>query len=80
MSAYERELMGASDVIPVTKADADLPDGLAKGLLIGTAGTLNVMTEAGNIRTNLPVIAGYNDIRVKQVRTGGTATDIHALY
>ena len=49
MSAYGREIMGASDVIPVTKADADLPDGVAKGLLIGTAGTLNVKTENGNI-------------------------------
>ena len=80
MSAYGREIMGASDVIPVTKADADLPDGVAKGLLIGTAGTLNVKTENGNIRTALPVIAGYNNIRVSQVRTGGTATDIFALY
>lgn len=65
---------------PVTKADADLPGGTCRGLLVGTAGTANLMDADGNIRTNVPLQQGYNPLICKQVRTGGTATDIWALY
>jgi ABC-type uncharacterized transport system permease subunit len=67
-------------IFSVTKADADLPNGTCAGLLVGTAGTLNVMDASGAIVANVPVQAGYNPIRVKQVRAGGTATSIFALY
>jgi hypothetical protein len=50
------------------------------GLLVGTAGTANLMDEYGNTVTGVPLQAGYNPLRVKQVRTGGTADDIWALY
>ena len=70
----------ALDVVPVTKADAGLPGGSCRGLLVGTAGTANLMTAAGQIRTNVPLQAGYNPIQCVQVRTGGTASDIWALY
>lgn len=63
-----------------TKNDADLPGGVAWGLLVGTAGTANLMDAAGNILTNVPLQVGYNPIAVKQVRTGGTATNIWAMY
>ena len=70
----------ADAYIPVTKADADLPDGVCRGLTVGTAGTANLMQEDGEIRTNYPLQQGYNPIIVRQVRTGGTASDIWALY
>ena len=69
----------ARDYEPVTKADQDLPNGLANGLLVGTPGTANLMEPDGTIRTNVPLQQGYNPIAVRQVRTGGTASDIWAL-
>jgi hypothetical protein len=70
----------ASDFVLVTKADADLPGGVCRGLLVGTAGTANLQTASGTTRTNVPLQQGFNPLRCKQVRTGGTATDIWALY
>jgi hypothetical protein len=64
----------------VTKADAALPDGPCRALLVGTAGTANLMDNSNTILTAVPLQAGYNPISVQQVRTGGTATDIWALY
>lgn len=70
----------ADAFIPVTKADADLPDGTCRGLLVGTAGTANLQDKGGNTRANVPLQQGYNPLICKQVRTGGTAADIWALY
>ena len=64
----------------VTKADANLPNSTTKALLVGTAGTANLMQPDGTIRTSVPLQVGYNPLQVLQVRTGGTATDIWALY
>lgn len=64
---------------PVTKANADLPDGPCFGLLVGTAGTATVVQLDGTERTiTLPV--GFVPIAVKQIKTGGTADAITALY
>lgn len=65
---------------PVTKADSDLPGGVCRWLLVGTAGTANIMQQDGTIRTNVPLHAGYHPLICKQIRTGGTAADIWALY
>jgi parvulin-like peptidyl-prolyl isomerase len=65
---------------PVTKADADLPGGITRGLLVGQAGTANLMQPDGTVRANVPLQEGYNPIQVRQVRTGGDATNIWALY
>lgn len=64
----------------VTKADSDLPRGTARGLLVGTAGTANLMDGEGNIQASVPLQAGYNPVQARQVRTGGTADNIWALY
>ena len=72
--------MPGSVVVPVTKANSDLPDGMCRCLLVGTAGTANIEDGSGVIRTNVPLQQGYNAILVKQVRTGGTASDIWAIY
>lgn len=70
----------ADAVIPVTKADSALPDGPCRALLVGTAGTANIVDASGETRTNVPLQQGYNPIVCQQVRTGGTASDIWALY
>ena len=70
----------ADMVVPVTKANAALPDGPCRTLLVGTAGTANIVDGAGVTRTNVPLQAGYNPIVCQQVRTGGTADNIWALY
>jgi hypothetical protein len=65
----------------VTKNDsADLPDGVCRGLLVGTAGTANLHDMRGNLRENVPLQQGYNPLRVRRVRTSGTADNIWALY
>jgi len=66
--------------VPVTKADSDLPDGVCRGLLVGTAGTANLQDTTGTTRSNVPLQQGYNPLRCKQVRTSGTADNIWALY
>lgn len=66
--------------VPVTKADDELPGGDARGLWVGTAGTANLMDEDGNVRANVPLKEGLFPCVVRQVRIGGTATDIWALY
>lgn len=66
--------------VPVTKADAALADGNCRGLWVGTAGTANLMDLGGNIRANVPLLVGENPFQCRQVRTGGTASDIWALY
>jgi hypothetical protein len=70
----------ATLVVPVTKADANLSGGTCRALLVGTPGTANIQDASGVTRTNVPLQQGYNPISCKQVRTGGTASDIWALY
>lgn len=70
----------ADDLVPVTKADADLPEGPCRGLLVGAGGTANLTTLAGNERENVPLQQGWNPVACRQVRTGGTADDIWAAY
>ncbi len=76
----DRYMGSATKWVEVTKADADLPSGVARGLLVGTAGTANLMDEFGTVTADVPLQVGYNPLNVKQVRTGGTADDIWALY
>lgn len=70
----------ATRVEAVTAANADLPGGMCRSLLVGVAGLANIMDAAGNIVTGVPLVAGYNPIAVKQIRTGTAATGIFALY
>ncbi len=70
----------ATRVIGVTPADADLPGGMCRSLLVGGAGLANIMDAEGNIVTGVPLVAGYNPIAVRQVRASTAATSIFALY
>ncbi len=70
----------ASAAILVTKAASDLPNGVCRALLCGTAGTVNLVDGSGNVCTSYPLQQGYNPISVVRVSTGGTADNIWALY
>lgn len=65
---------------PVTLADVDLPSGVCRVLLVGVAGLANLMQADGTIRTGVPLMAGYNPIQVRQVKTGTAASNIWAVY
>jgi hypothetical protein len=67
-------------IVQVAKADSNLPGGRCFALLVGTEGTANLMDAEGNILTGVPLQTGYNPLSVLQVRIGGTASDIWALY
>lgn len=67
-------------IVPVTKADAALPDGPCRALWVGSAGTVNIRDGSGAVRANVPVFQGINPIVCQEVRTGGTAADIWAGY
>ena len=66
--------------VPVTKADANMAGGTCRALWVGTPGTANLMQDDGTIRANVPLKDGLFPCAVRQVRTGGSATDIWALY
>lgn len=70
----------ARRAILVTKANADLPGGACRALLVGTAGTATIVDSSGSTCTDIPLQVGYNPIQTLQVRTGGTADNIWALY
>jgi hypothetical protein len=74
------ETHSAYTFVPVTKADSALPDGTCRALLVGTAGTANLKDGGGTTRTNVPLQVGYNPLICMEVRTGGTADNIWALY
>jgi hypothetical protein len=67
-------------IVPVTLADADLPNGVCTALWCGGEGLANLMDAEGNIRTGFPLFTGLNQISARQVRTGTAATNIWALY
>jgi hypothetical protein len=65
----------------VTKSDTTpFPDGIARGLWVGTAGTANLVFFDDSEAANFPLVAGPNPIEVKQVKLGGTASNIWAGY
>jgi hypothetical protein len=71
----------ASKLAPVTPDDeSDLPDGVCRALLVGTAGTANLIDASGAERTGVPLQQGYNPVGVQRVMTGGSASDFWALY
>jgi len=47
-----------------------------RGLLVGTAGSLNVVMKGGVVRTGVPFQAGINPGCFVEVRAGGTAENI----
>mgnify|MGYP003563193325 CR=1 FL=1 len=79
--SYSADIIPGQDVVPVTKDDDnDLPNGPARALWVGVAGTLNIRTLNGSDRDNFPALIGLNQIQVVRVRLGGTASNIWAIY
>ena len=65
----------------VTKSDTvNFVDGVCRALLVGTAGTANIVDSTGTTLANVPLQTGYNPLKVIRINTGGTASDIWALY
>ena len=50
-----------------------------RGLMVGTAGTLNVVMANGQTRTGVPFPAGFTPGFFAAVNTGGTAQNIWAV-
>jgi hypothetical protein len=81
MAAISQDVFAGYKVVPVTLANSDLPNGPCRSIVCGSAGTLNFMEIDGvTIRTNFPLPQGYNPIQAQQIRLGGTASDLWALY
>ena len=71
----------ASKLVPVTPHDdVNLPEGVCRALLVGTAGSANLIDASGAERTGVPLQQGFNPIGVQRVKNGGSATDLWALY
>jgi hypothetical protein len=70
----------AQGIIAITPGSTPLPNGTCKGIVCGTAGTLNGIDEVGNVFTGFPLAQGYNRLRLAQVTSGGTAANLWALY
>jgi hypothetical protein len=71
----------AAKLAPITPDDeADLPDGVCRALLVGTAGTANLIDASGGEHTGVPLQQGFNPIGVRRVKTGGSAVNLWALY
>ena len=71
----------AARVAPITPDDdADLPEGVCRGLLVGVAGSANLIDASGAERTGVPLQQGFNPIGVARFKTGGTAANVWALY
>jgi len=78
--AYANPVGPSGRMTKVTKADADLAGGVTRALWVGSAGTATLVDEDGNTLTDFPLLVGLNPIRVRQVKTGGTADNIWAMY
>lgn len=77
------DISSASGAVAVTPSDgADLARGATKGLYIGGAGNVAIITSGGDTVTfNGLTIGNIHPISVKRVlATGTTATNIVAVY
>ncbi len=73
-----RALISAKDIIPLTKGGGVFA--ITRAVLVGTAGTLNIVTAAGNTRNNVPFSQGMIPLRIKELLAGGTASDVWGVY
>ena len=71
-----------SKIVAVSANDStDLPGGICRALLVGTAGVADIIDGEGNAVSGVPLQAGYNPIRVTRVKsTNLAASSIFAIY
>ena len=79
-NSHSSKIIPAMDIVPVTKSTTAFTGGICRALWIGTAGTLNITTQAGQERNDVPVQVGLFPVQCTHVRTGGTADDIWSIY
>lgn len=80
---YSWYVVPAFDIIPVTESVDPLPGGVCRSLWVGSAGNINITTEAGEERDDVPANAGLFPVQCTHVRPGATAPaalNIWALY
>lgn len=72
----------ARDAVNITpNDDRDLDGGPARGIFVGVAGAVSIVTPSGNIVKISSTDSQYHPIYVKRVlNTGTDAADIVALY
>lgn len=71
----------AARIEPITPDDGeDLPGGVCRALLVGTAGSADLIDASGTLRTGVPLQQGFNPIGAQRILTGGTAANLWALY
>jgi hypothetical protein len=71
----------AARIEPITPDDDnDLPGGVCRALLVGTAGSADLIDASGEERAGVPLQQGFNPIGVQRVKTGGSAANLWALY
>jgi len=75
---FARVVMPAKDLVKLTKGGGVIAE--TRTILIGNAGTINVVTSTGKTRNAVPVIAGVFPLRITELLAGGTATDIWGMY
>jgi hypothetical protein len=73
------KIESSGNIVAITKSDTTILDEM-KAIWCGTAGTANLVTRADQTLTDFPLVKGLNQIKVKQVKTGGGASDLWALY
>lgn len=54
--------------------------GPCRALLVGSGGTLNIFDATSVAGSAVPFPTGLTDISVREIRSGGTAADIWAVY
>lgn len=74
-------IIPAQDVVAIVKNDdEDFEKGSCRAIWSGTDGTINFVTALGSVVEGFPIFAGMNQISANRILTGGTATDLWALY
>jgi hypothetical protein len=72
---------GATKIVAISSG-VDFDDGPCRALLVGTAGTADLIDMEGNTVTGVPLQAGFNPLRVLRVTySGGSpAANVFALF
>ena len=71
----------ARSLVKIAKSDTvDVGPSACRALLVGTAGTANLIDASGADLANVPLQQGFNPIMVRRIKTGGTADNVWALY
>lgn len=77
------QTMPATDYIIVTPSSSDLANGICRAIRCSEDGFLDLTTEMGVVRANIPVFKGDNPLQAKAIddpTTGAAPGVVVALY